>query len=436
VKRVVIAGGGTGGHVYPGLAVAQVLRQRHRDLEITFMGTERGLEAQVVPKEGYDLKLLPVRGLPRQFSRAQISALIAFLKSVFITWRFLLRWRPEVILGTGGYVSAPAIVAGRALRIPIVLQEQNAVPGAVNRMLSRLATEVHLNFAGARRHFRRRDHLRLTGNPLRPGLLTGNRARAFRHFRLRPDRRTIFSLGGSHGAHSINEALVDAIRRVPRSANIQFLIQTGKADLAWMQDRLSDAPVPVSCHAYLNNVDDAYTIADLVICRAGAMSLSEITASGIPAILVPYPHATDDHQVQNASELVDLGAAVMILDSDLSGERLVKEIQTLITDPARLRRMASSAHGSAKFGGAEKLADAMTALATEAEDERGHHREMDEQDLAELTHAAERAVRERRSESETSDRQQPQRGQRPRGRRGQGGRRGDRRPPGGARKRR
>jgi UDP-N-acetylglucosamine--N-acetylmuramyl-(pentapeptide) pyrophosphoryl-undecaprenol N-acetylglucosamine transferase len=363
VKRVLIAGGGTGGHVYPGLAVAQVLKKRYRDIEITFVGTQRGLEARVVPQEGYGLQLLPVRGLPRKFGKDQVAALFAFARSLFVTWRFFLRWRPEIVLGTGGYVSAPPLVIGRLLRIPIVLQEQNAIPGAVNRWLSRIADQVHINFAGARRYFSRRDNLRLTGNPLRPGLLAGSRQHAYRKFGLSPGARTIVAVGGSHGAHSINEAMADAIGKLPAKLGIQFVLQTGKRDAGWMRRRLQGCPFRVSVHAYLNKVDQAYSVADLVVCRAGAMTLSEITACGLPSILVPYPYATHGHQVENAGELVDRDAAVMILDADLTGERLAREIKDLLDDSTRLRQMATNAHGSARFDGAEKLADALSTLA-------------------------------------------------------------------------
>ncbi len=363
MKRVLIAGGGTGGHLYPGLAVASLLRGRHRDLEIRFVGTARGLESRVVPKEGYPLQLLPVRGMPRKFGTDQIRALLGFARSLVIVWRGFLKWRPDVILGTGGYVSAPPIIVGRLMRIPILLQEQNAVPGAVNRLLSRYADEVHLNFAVARRHFRRRDHLRLTGNPLRASLLAGNRQRAYHRFGFSPTRQTVFALGGSWGAHTINEAIVGALERFPLDLEVQFLMQTGRRDVGWVRRRVERLPMTTSVHAYLNRIDDAYTVADLIVCRGGAMTLSEVTASGIPAIIVPYPHAIHNHQELNAQELVDRGAAILIRDADLSPVRLADEIVKLLGDPRQLRRMGANAHGSARFDGAERLADAIERLA-------------------------------------------------------------------------
>jgi UDP-N-acetylglucosamine--N-acetylmuramyl-(pentapeptide) pyrophosphoryl-undecaprenol N-acetylglucosamine transferase len=363
MQRVLIAGGGTGGHLYPGIAVAREIRKHHANVEISFVGTMRGLEARIVPREGFQLIALPVRGLPRRFGRAQVGAVFAMVRSLAIMWRHFLKWRPDVILGTGGYASAPPVLVGWFMRIPIVLQEQNAIPGIVNRWLSRVADEVHINFAAARRHFKRRDHLRLTGNPLRAGLLRGNRQRAYKRFNLAPSRQTIFVLGGSHGAHAINAAFVDAIARMPANLGAQWLVQTGKEDAAWVRRQVEGKPVVASVHAFIHNIEEAYTVADLIVCRAGAMTLSEVVASGIPAIVVPYPHAADNHQERNAEELVERGAAVMVRDSELTGDRLMREVQGLLGDRQRLRRMAALGHGIARFDGAARIASAMAVLA-------------------------------------------------------------------------
>lgn len=368
---MLIAGGGTGGHLFPGLAVAQVIKKQHRNVEVRFLGTDRGIESRVVPREGFELMTVPVRGIPRRGVLAQVGAAWAFVRSLYATWRHFSRWRPDVILGTGGYASAPAIVVGRLMRIPVVLQEQNSVPGLVNRWLSRFATEVHVNFAGSRIHFKRRDHLRLTGNPLRPGLHRGNRQRAFKRFGLLPERRTVVVIGGSRGAHRLNDAVAGALAELPRTMEIQLLIQTGREDYEAIKARVEGGPFPVSVHAFLNNVEDAYTVADLIVCRAGAMTLSEITACGIPSILVPYPHATNNHQEANAREMVDRGGSVMILDAELTASRLAAELSDLLGDNLKLRRMATNAHGSARYEGAERLAAALAALAPDREGEEG-----------------------------------------------------------------
>ena len=361
MERVLIAGGGTGGHLYPGLAVAEVIKSKHRDTDIRFAGTERGLEAKVVPRAGYPLEFLSVRGMPRGIGFGFIPWSIAFLKSLLQCRGLFKEWRPDVILGTGGYASAPPVMVGRMMGIPVVLQEQNSVPGIVTRKLSRYANEVHLNFPGARRFLSRRDHLKLTGNPLRPGIIEGNRRRALKSFGLEEKRRTVLVLGGSHGASTLNRALVGAVGEFPSDRPYQFLVQTGASDHDEVKRVLAETPFPAAVHAFLTDMHDAYALADVVVCRAGAMTLSEIAACGLPSVLVPYPFATDDHQTQNAQEIVDRGAAVMVADGELDGDRLAKELQRLLGNPNRLRRMASLARGSARYGGADRLADAIIA---------------------------------------------------------------------------
>lgn len=426
LRRVLIAGGGTGGHLYPGLAVAHELRRRDDETEVFFVGTKRGLEARVIPGEGFRLELLPVRGMPRK-GPGQTGAWFAFFRSVVKTLGICIRRRPDVILGTGGYVSAPAVLVGWLLRIPVVLQEQNAVPGAVNRSLSRFAREVHLNFAGARRYFERRDHLRLTGNPLREELFSANRTEAFRRFDLDPGRRTVLVLGGSRGARSINRAVVDAIGRIPNDRHYQFLIQCGTDDLDEVTKGVARSGLPCRVEPYLPDIDDAYAIADLVVCRAGAMTLSEITACGLPAILVPYPHATDDHQTRNAEEIVDRGAALLVSDEELEGERLARELDKLLSDGGRLRRMAASAHGSARYGGAATVADALAAL---VHPPRGGDLDEGDDDEAEALLAEERAEQARsgrdRSDGDGGRGSRAGRGTGGRDGRGRGGDRGDR----------
>jgi len=362
LERVVIAGGGTGGHLFPGLAVAEALKRRYKGVDVLFLGTKRGLEQRLVPAEGHTLYTLPVRGLPRRLSFDLVTAAWGLLASLFVLFRLFVKKRPDVILGTGGYVSAPAIFAGKLLGIPIVLQEQNAIPGAVNRFLSRFADEVHVNFAGSRRYFRRKDNLRLTGNPLRRTLLSGNRQRAIERFSLQNGRKTVFVLGGSRGASSLSRATVGAVRELRAELEVQFLVQCGKQDHAWVSKELEGAPVPVRVESFIEHIEDAYALADLIVCRAGAMTISEIAACGIPAILVPYPHATDNHQQRNAEDVVDRGAAIMIVDAELDGDRLAGALTELLGDPGRLREMATNAHRTAKYDATERLVEALAAL--------------------------------------------------------------------------
>jgi UDP-N-acetylglucosamine--N-acetylmuramyl-(pentapeptide) pyrophosphoryl-undecaprenol N-acetylglucosamine transferase len=244
-----------------------------------------------------------------------------------------------------------------------VLQEQNSIPGATNRFLANFAAEVHLNFAASRKHLRRKDNLRLTGNPVRATVGAGNRTLALEHFGLDPAKRTVFVFGGSRGAHAINEATVGAIKELGRRNDVQFIVQTGKRDHAEVKANLEGASVPVAARPYLMRIEEAYAAADLIVCRSGAMTLSEVMACGLPAVLVPFPHAAQGHQVANAREMVEAGAAEMILDEELTGPRLARTIAALLDDPRRQREMSANAYRMARIDATGKLASALEALA-------------------------------------------------------------------------
>lgn len=338
--KVLIAGGGTGGHLFPALAVADALRKLVSPPEIVFAGSRTGMEATLVPQEGYEFRGLPVRGLPRRPGLRQLSAATATLRSIMMARRLLDAERPDVIFATGGFASAPVLAAAYMARVPVILHEQNSVPGLTNRIGSRFAREVHLTFSSARQHFPRRRHLRLSGIPLREGIGTGSRSKALRLFRLEDRRRTVLVFGGSQGAHHLNEAILDAIGRLAQREDLQFVLQSGQNDYSWMVDRCRGVRARTWVRPFIPNMGDAYAVADLVVCRAGALTLGELAAVGKPAILVPYPHATADHQTLNAEAFVDAGAAVLMPDAELTGDGLAKAIEALIDDQRTLRLMS------------------------------------------------------------------------------------------------
>ncbi len=353
--KVLIAGGGTGGHVYPGIAVAEELARTRKDAEIVFVGTRRGLEAQAVPEAGFRIRYTWSRGLPRRawwrWPAAVLGNLVGFLQALWV----VATEKPDVVLGTGGYVSGPVTLAAWLLGRPIVLQEQNSVPGLANRWLAQIADEVHLSFVEARSYFRRRDHLKVTGNPIREHILGGDRPSALQEFGLTPGRPTVFVFGGSRGAHRINEAALEAMRRLKDRVNVQFILQTGREDFDWAGSVVEQERLPARVLPYLRRIHQAYAAADLVVCRSGAMTLAEIAACGTPAILVPYPHAAHDHQAVNAANLVDRGAAAMILDRELTGERLAQEIAHWLADRQALSRMSANARTFARPDAAARI---------------------------------------------------------------------------------
>jgi UDP-N-acetylglucosamine--N-acetylmuramyl-(pentapeptide) pyrophosphoryl-undecaprenol N-acetylglucosamine transferase len=353
--KVLIAGGGTGGHVYPGIAVAEELMHLRPRSEVVFVGGRRGLEAQAVPEAGFRLRYIHTRGLPRRawwrWPVVLLTNLVGFFEALWV----VAGERPDVVLGTGGYVSAPVALAARLLRRPLLLQEQNSVPGLSNRWLARVASEVHLSFVEARSYFRRKDNLKVSGNPVRSHILSGDRETAIQEFGLTPGKPTVFVFGGSRGARRINEAAVDAMRRLKGRVDVQFILQTGREDFESVKATVEREQLPARVVPFLRQIQLAYAVADLVVCRSGAMTLAEIAACGTPAILVPYPHAAHNHQEINAANLVDRGAAALVLDRDLSGERLAREVAHWLSDRQALSRMSANARTFARPDAAERI---------------------------------------------------------------------------------
>jgi len=354
--KVLIAGGGTGGHVFPGIAVAEELRRGRKDADVLFVGSRRGLEAVAVPEAGFRIRFLMARGFPRKapwrWPLAALANFVGFVQALVIVGVE----RPDVVLGTGGYVSAPVAVAAWIWRRPLLLQEQNSIPGVANRFLSRIADEVHLSFVEARTYFPRKEHLKVTGNPIRAHVLEGDRQEGLTEFGLVAGKPVVFVFGGSRGAHRINDAALEAMKVLKGRVDVQWILQTGREDLEWAQKVVQTGQLPARVLPFLKHIHLAYAVADLVVCRSGAMTLAEISACGTPAILVPYPFAAHDHQVVNAQNLVDRGAAALVLDAELTGDRLAREVAHWLSDRTALSQMSANARRFARPDAAEKLA--------------------------------------------------------------------------------
>jgi UDP-N-acetylglucosamine--N-acetylmuramyl-(pentapeptide) pyrophosphoryl-undecaprenol N-acetylglucosamine transferase len=353
--KIMIAGGGTGGHVYPGIAVAEQLVRMRPSAEVVFVGGRRGLEAHAVPESGFRIRYILTRGFPRRAWWRWPAALLANLIGLVQALWVVASERPDAVLGTGGYVSGPVATAAWLLGRPLLLQEQNSIPGLANRWLARVADEVHLSFTEARAYFKRKDNLKVTGNPVRAHILGGDRGQALQVFDLAEGKPTLFIFGGSRGAHRINEAALDAMRRLKGRVDLQFILQTGRDDFDWAKGVVNSEQLPARVMPFLKDIHLAYAVADLVVCRSGAMTLAEIAACGTPAILVPYPHAAHNHQEVNAHNLVERGAAALLLDRELTGERLAKEIAHLVADRQTLRRMSANARTFARLDAAERI---------------------------------------------------------------------------------
>ncbi|MCC7008715.1 MAG: undecaprenyldiphospho-muramoylpentapeptide beta-N-acetylglucosaminyltransferase [Acidobacteria bacterium] len=352
---VVIAGGGTGGHLYPGIAVARELRRRVPDARVTFAGTTRGLEARIVPREGFELDVIRSAGLKGKsvVARARGAALV--LPSLADAWRIVSRRRPDVVVGVGGYSSGPVVLTAALRRIPTMVLEQNAAPGLTNRLLAPFVRAAAVTYDETLAFFDGR------------GIVTGNPVRAEFFSAVGRDPagtgRRVLILGGSQGAHAINMAMVAAVPElVRRHPSLEIVHQTGERDLDEVRRQYERAGVGVRVAAFLDPVVDEVTAADLVVGRAGATTLAELAAAGRPAVLIPFAAATDDHQRKNARVLEAAGAAVMIDERELTPPRVADVLGALLDDAGRRTVMSRAMTRFARPDAAARIVDRLLAL--------------------------------------------------------------------------
>lgn len=365
VWRIIIAAGGTGGHIVPALALGEEIRHRFPGADVLFVGTNRGLERRMIPAAGFRLKTIVssgwIRGLAPMdlFRNAQMPFKMFF--GIVQSWVILKRFRPQVVIGCGGYVTGPVVLLAAMSGRAILLQEQNSRPGRTTLWLSRFARRVHVAYEDALPFFPRTGHVRVSGNPLRRGLARRDRKAAAVVFGLDPARRTLVIVGGSLGSHAINLALMNVMEALLEKTPVQVLWQTGKADAEVVLRKMADHGKRVVVTPFIDAMTDAYSCADLLLCRAGAMTIAELTLMGLPAVLVPYPHAADHHQEHNAMSLVRRGAAVMIRDTELP-EQLEMELVRLLNDEHTLKEMAARSLDSARPDAARHIIDDMIEL--------------------------------------------------------------------------
>jgi UDP-N-acetylglucosamine--N-acetylmuramyl-(pentapeptide) pyrophosphoryl-undecaprenol N-acetylglucosamine transferase len=353
--KVLIAAGGTGGHIYPGIAVAREILARDASSEVLFVGTARGLETKIVPDNGFQLALIHSSGLKTPGIVSKLKGLLVLPQS-FLEARVLLKeFRPHVVIGAGGYVSGPVLLMASIMGYPTLVMESNALPGFTNRQLARFIDKAALTFAEALRYFGKKGVV--TGNPVRKEF-----------FEVKPKERTdkfhLLVFGGSQGARAINSAIIDALPRLSEFKDrLTVTHQTGEVDFekvsaAYEAAGWQDAEV----QRYLPEIVKEFEVSDLVICRAGATTCAELAAAGRAALMVPLPTAADDHQRRNAEALVNAGAAKMVLQADLSGEVLAREIAELVEAPEKISAMERSAKAMAKEDAAAATADLVEAI--------------------------------------------------------------------------
>jgi len=351
--RLIMAGGGTGGHLFPGLAVAREFQRRDAGTEILFVGSERGIEGRILPQEGFPLEAVPIKGIKGRGARGLLEALYSVPVSFIRSLGIIARFRPECCIGLGGYASAPLLFAATVKRIRCAIMEQNLRPGLTNRILGWMVNRVFTTFKESTPYFPPSKVVE-TGTPVRwqdlPRVKKG-------------DELTLLVFGGSAGAHRINMCVMEALGRLKDLAGVlQVVHQTGETDYNLIKDAYSSLPFSSEVKPFIDRMDQNYARADLVVCRAGASTIAEITAFGKAAILVPYPYAADDHQRLNAQALKECGAAEMILDQELNGERLAGLIRDLYGDRKGREALGEAAQKMGRPEAAKRIVDECYAL--------------------------------------------------------------------------
>ena len=355
--KVLIAAGGTGGHVFPALAIARALQGKGQGVEVEFVGTGEGMEAEWLRSAGYPLHQVKIRGLKGRRGMPLLSSLGILPQAFFRSWKILSKIRPDVTVGVGGYVSGPVVLLSVLRGIPTLVHEQNAFPGLTNRLLAPFVNLIAYSFPESVRYLGRGKKVAFTGNPIRREILGGERGEAATRFGLEPGRTTLLFFGGSQGSSKINRSLLEALPHLlPLRERVQFLCACGERDLLAMREGFLRSGLLARIYPFIQDMASAYALADLVVSRAGASTVSELAALGKPSILVPYPHAANDHQRRNAEALARLGGARIISDQDLDGFSLAKAITELFEDSRGREEMGRSAKSMALIDADDRLA--------------------------------------------------------------------------------
>lgn len=357
-----IAGGGTGGHLFPGLALAEEFKRRDSSIEVIFIGTEHGIEARIIPREGYPIKFLRAEGIVGISFLRKMKAILKLFLSFLDANRILKAVMPDIVIGVGGYASGAVVFIANLKSIPTMIHEQNSVPGLTNKILGRFVKVICVTYQESISFFPLGKTF-LTGNPIRPKILKGERESAYGLFSLDKDMFTVFVFGGSSGASSINRVMVNALNYIPDlREKVQFLHQTGDRDYENVREAYRKAGFKGTVAPFIYQMAEAYAVADIVISRAGATTLAELTALGKPAILVPYPYAAGRHQEFNAIKLREMGAAFMVADSELRGETIAMHIRDMYENNSIRIEMQKASRGLGRPEASNKIVDIAMSL--------------------------------------------------------------------------
>lgn len=371
--RIIISGGGTGGHIFPAVSIANAIKEQHPEAEILFVGAEGRMEMQRVPAAGYQIIGLPVAGFDRKHLLKNISVLIKLMKSQIKARRIIKEFKPDAAVGVGGYASGPTLKVAGSMGIPTLIQEQNSYAGVTNKLLAKKACKICVSYEGMERFFDK-EKIILTGNPVRQNLLNQQMSRedAIRSFNLDPTKKTVLIVGGSLGARTINNCVLNGLDQI-RQSGVQFIWQTGKFYINEAKEKVGQAENYPMLHTtdFITDMAAAYSAADLVISRAGAGSISEFCLLGKPVILVPSPNVAEDHQTKNALALVAKDAALYIKDAEAS-EKLLKTAIETVQQPETLKKLSTNIAKLAFKDSANTIAEEVWKLALKYRENHEH----------------------------------------------------------------
>lgn len=365
--RIVLTGGGTGGHIYPALAVGRQLQQEDSRTELLYIGTSKGLESRIVPEAGLRFEAVEISGFRRKLSMDNVRTVLRFFQGVRRSKELLREFKPDVVVGTGGYVCGPVVYAAAKLGIPTLVHEQNVVPGLTNKFLARYADCVAVSFESSMPHFGKAKRTIYAGNPCASPVVKANRGKGYASLGVPEGSRIVLVVGGSRGAKAINDAMVELAPLALRSKTTHFVFVTGESYFertsALIKEQVPGVSNQLHVLPYVHNMPEVLAASSLVVGRAGASSLAELTALGLPSILIPSPNVTNNHQEANARSLVDAGAAEMVLEHELSGELLLERIDAILQDSSRLLRMKEASRKLGMPGSAGIIAAELRRLA-------------------------------------------------------------------------
>jgi UDP-N-acetylglucosamine--N-acetylmuramyl-(pentapeptide) pyrophosphoryl-undecaprenol N-acetylglucosamine transferase len=357
--KILIAAGGTGGHVFPAIAIADEIKKLRPNAEFLFIGTKGKIESRVVPQRGYSLSTIWISGFHRSLRMDNLLFPFKIIVSLVQSFFLMKKIQPDIVIGTGGYVCGPVLYVASLFGIPTVVHESNSFPGMTTRMLSSRATRIFTAFDATARWLKRKDNIELAGTPTRDVLGTVSREDGLKFFRLDPSRKTVFVFGGSLGAASINEAVKILVSDC-NDSNIQWIWQTGRNDEMLVQEMAARKNCRIQ--TFIDKIEYAYSAADVIVCRAGATTLAELTRLGKASVLIPYPHAAADHQTFNAQTMVDAGAAVMIADRDMK-MKLKDVLYSILNDDHKRSRMNEASRTIGKADAGREIARRILELA-------------------------------------------------------------------------